>query len=320
MFAVRWRSDHGAGDEHVAARDVARLLAAPSPGLAWLDLVSGDAAELAALSNATGHHVADLLADGRSRLLVDGTRATLVLRVVAPGADRLRAAALVVAAVPGWIVTCRSAPFAGDDPLDEARSRLTARAAAEVTPGQVLLAIVDAVLDGQMALSDELDDRLAEAEEVLLEDPESPPLHDVLPRLRRDVMAMHRVAGPLRRVLALLVDGKAPLTTTDDIAALRHLHDAVVQLREQIDTQLALLTGLTQTQLAAASIRANEVMKKMSSWGAILVVATLITGVYGMNFAQMPELRWRFGYPFALVLIVLSTVALYRFFRWRDWL
>ncbi|HSK95866.1 MAG TPA: CorA family divalent cation transporter, partial [Euzebyales bacterium] len=256
MFAVRWQSDRGAGDDHVDARDVGRLLGAGSPGLRWLDLVSGDGADLAVLADATGYPVADLLADGRSRLLVDRTRVALVLRVVEPVADRLRAVAFVVAASPDWIVTCRGAPFAGDDPLDGARARLSARSAAEVTAAQALLAIVDAVVDGQMTLSDELDDRLADAEEVLLDDPASPLLYDVLPRLRRDVMAMHRVAGPLRRALALLVDGRAPLMTTDDIAALRHQHDAVVQLREQVDTQLALLTSLTQTQLTAASIRA----------------------------------------------------------------
>jgi magnesium transporter len=180
--------------------------------------------------------------------------------------------------------------------------------------------MIDAVVDRQMELSDDLDDRLAEAEEALLDDPESQELRGVLAVLRRDVMLMHRIAGPLRRVLALLVNGKAPVTDERDSAALRHVHDAVVQLREQVNTQLALLTSLSQTQMAAASIRSNEVMKTTSSWGAILVVATLITGIYGMNFAVMPEVRWRFGYPFALVLIAVSTVVLYRFFKWRNWL
>lgn len=95
---------------------------------------------------------------------------------------------------------------------------------------------------------DALDDPLAEVEEALLDDPESQALRGVLVILRRDVRLMHRVASPFRRVLALLVNSNAPLTDAGDHVALRHLHDAVVQLREQINTQLALLMSLSQTR------------------------------------------------------------------------
>jgi magnesium transporter len=64
----------------------------------------------------------------------------------------------------------------------------------------------------------------------------------------------------------------------------------------------------------------NQVMKLTSSWGAILLVATLIAGIYGMNFEDMPELHWRFGYFGALALMAISTVILYRLFRRRGWL
>ena len=109
-----------------------------------------------------------------------------------------------------------------------------------------------------------------------------------------------------------MIDAGAAVLGAEDVAALRRSHDAVVELRTQIDTQLLLLNGLSQTQVLAASTRANEVMQATSSWGAILVVGTLITGVYVMNFHAMPELRWELGYPFALLLIVASTLVLYR--------
>jgi magnesium transporter len=64
----------------------------------------------------------------------------------------------------------------------------------------------------------------------------------------------------------------------------------------------------------------NEVMKKMTSWGAILLGSTLIAGIYGMNFEHMPELGWEYGYPWALGLMVLLTVGGYWFFRRKDWL
>jgi len=64
----------------------------------------------------------------------------------------------------------------------------------------------------------------------------------------------------------------------------------------------------------------NEVMKKMTSWGAILIVATLVAGIYGMNFTEMPELHWRYGYYMALGTMLLCTSALYFYFRRKKWL
>ena len=321
MLVVRWRSDHGGCDDTIDAADAQRALASSSLALWWLDVVFPADGDIAAVMAGTGFDPQALLDESRSSLRVTGDRVAIVLQSAEPAKDRLHAVPLVIMASGSGIVTCRvQPPASGDDPLDEAQARLARRASDEVRPAEVLLLMIDAVVDRQMELSDDLDDRLAEAEEALLDDPESQELRGVLAVLRRDVMLMHRIAGPLRRVLALLVNGKAPVTDERDSAALRHVHDAVVQLREQVNTQLALLTSLSQTQMAAASIRSNEVMKTTSSWGAILVVATLITGIYGMNFAVMPEVRWRFGYPFALVLIAVSTVVLYRFFKWRNWL
>jgi magnesium transporter len=68
------------------------------------------------------------------------------------------------------------------------------------------------------------------------------------------------------------------------------------------------------------SNRLNEVMKKLTSWGAIILVPTLIAGIYGMNFRHIPELGWRLGYPFALALMAGSALLLYRAFKRRGWL
>jgi magnesium transporter len=64
----------------------------------------------------------------------------------------------------------------------------------------------------------------------------------------------------------------------------------------------------------------NQVMKNMTSWGAILLGATLVAGIYGMNFKHMPELRWKYGYVFALGLMATITISGYYYFRKRDWL
>ena len=72
--------------------------------------------------------------------------------------------------------------------------------------------------------------------------------------------------------------------------------------------------------LAIISNRMNSVMKKMTSWGAIILGSTLVAGIYGMNFRHMPELDWQFGYAWALGIMLTITIVGYWFFSKKDWL
>jgi len=80
------------------------------------------------------------------------------------------------------------------------------------------------------------------------------------------------------------------------------------------------VAGLLEADLAVISNRLNTVMKKVTSWGAILLGATLIAGIYGMNFRHMPELDWTFGYPLALGAMLLVVAVLYIVFKRKRWL
>jgi magnesium transporter len=115
---------------------------------------------------------------------------------------------------------------------------------------------------------------------------------------------------------------------------LRDVHDHTLRVTEQVmgfreilqnilSVNLTLV-GLSQNEevnrLTQASIRQNEEVKRISAWAAILFAPTLIGTVYGMNFDYMPELHWVFGYPFAVLLMVLVSASLYVVFKRRDWL
>jgi magnesium transporter len=229
----------------------------------------------------------------------------------------LRVEALAVVAGPTWIVTCsRPAPGHRDDLIAAVGARLGSLG--EPGVGDAVTVVVDEAVDRLWDVSDDLADRLAAAERTSLDDAVA--AHQALQALRRDILVLHQAVGPLRRALASLIEEHLNGLDVAHVSDVRQSHDAVIELRGQIDTQLLLLNGLSQTQVVTASHRANEVMQATSSWGAILVVATLITGVYGMNFRVMPELRWEFGYPFAIALIVMSTAALYGLFKFRGWL
>jgi magnesium transporter len=118
---------------------------------------------------------------------------------------------------------------------------------------------------------------------------------------------------------------KAPLRTVQDHAL--RITERVEGFREMLQNILSVnltLVGLSQNEevktLTEASIAQNDQVKKISAWAAILFAPTLIGTVYGMNFDYVPELHWRYGYPFALVLMVMVSVTLYLVFKRRGWL
>jgi magnesium transporter len=138
--------------------------------------------------------------------------------------------------------------------------------------------------------------------------------------LRRALIAFRRVAGPLREVVGALLRREADCIGEQAIVHLQDVFDHVLRVLDMIESQRELLTGLVEGRLAVMSNKMNEVMKATSSWGAILVVATLIAGIYGMNFRNIPELSWPLGYPFALGSMLLVTGSLYLVFKRRGWL
>jgi magnesium transporter len=101
---------------------------------------------------------------------------------------------------------------------------------------------------------------------------------------------------------------------------LRELHDRVLRVVEPTEGFRDMLSDILVVNLTLISVRQNDQTKKISAWAAILIVPTLITGIYGMNFDFMPELHWTFGYPFALALMVSISVGLYAVFKHIEWL
>ena len=101
---------------------------------------------------------------------------------------------------------------------------------------------------------------------------------------------------------------------------LRDVMDHLLRVTEMVDGIRDLIMTLLDVRSAQAANRLNEAMKKMTAWAGIVLVPTLIAGIYGMNFKGMPELRWSIGYPFALGLMAASAIGLYVTFKRRGWL
>jgi magnesium transporter len=139
--------------------------------------------------------------------------------------------------------------------------------------------------------------------------------------LSRELVQFQRATSPLARSL----ERGGERDEHDDIdpelrSYLRELHDRVLRVVEPTEGFRDMLSDILVVNLTLISVRQNDQTKKISAWAAILIVPTLIAGIYGMNFDYMPELHWTFGYPLALALMVSICVGLYAVFRHIKWL
>ncbi len=186
--------------------------------------------------------------------------------------------------------------------------------------GFLLWSFLDVIVDRYFDVADRFDDRLDDVEEIVF----SADTGDNIPKevfdLRRGMVHFRRAVAPLREVVAQLLRKEAECLGDEAIVHMQDVYDHVLRVTDWIETQRDLLTGLLEADLAVVSNRMNQVMKRMTSWGAILLGSTLIAGIYGMNFKNMPELGWAFGYPLALGTMLALTIFLYTWFKRRDWL
>jgi magnesium transporter len=125
---------------------------------------------------------------------------------------------------------------------------------------------------------------------------------------------------PLRAPMRKFADGMVPGVERDAGPFFRDVLDHLNQAAEVVDSLDTLLSTAFDAHLARIAVQQNNDMRKISAGVALVVVPTLIAGVYGMNFEHMPELSWQFGYPFALALMVVATGALWALFKKSGWL
>jgi magnesium transporter len=229
---------------------------------------------------------------------------------------------------PGWLLTVRHPDDAGSQvDLDEVARRFELQRAehSQTEQGFLLWAIFDVLVDGYFDVTDMVDDRLDELEEeVFPSDPDdlssTVNVSKAIFAVRSDLTVVRRAAAPLREVVNAIIRREIEFVDDQAIVHFHDVYDRVLRVGDLVEAQRDLLNGLLEANLAVTSNQLNQVMKKMTSWGAILIVATLIAGIYGMNFRHMPELDWEFGYPLALGVMAVVTFGLWRYFKRKGWL
>ena len=317
--------------------DTFRELRKQDDGMAWIGLARPPESELLTLAGEFDLHplaVEDALeAHQRPKLERYDDTLFVVLRAAryldAP--EEVDFGELHVFVGPDFVITVRHG--AAPD-LSAVRRRMEEnRELLRLGPEAVLYAILDAVVDGYVPVVAGLQNDIDEIEtEVFRGDPE---VSRRIYELSREVVEFQRAARPLVGMLNGLMAGFAKYGTDEELQRyLRDVADHVTHTSERVDAFRQALTDIltvnatlvTQQQnaemraLAEAGFEQNEEIKKISSWAAILFAPTLVGTIYGMNFEDMPELGWSFGYPFAIGLMGVVCASLYVIFKRRDWL
>jgi len=205
--------------------------------------------------------------------------------------------------------------------LHSARSRLESDTAT-LTHGAaaVIYAVCDTVVDGYADVIDELQVDVDEIETSVF----SPARTDDSNRiyvLKREIAEVRRAVLPLREPMRKFAEGLVPGVHRDKAGPFfRDVLDHLNQNAEVVDTLDGLLSTAFDAHLARISVQQNDDMRKISAGAALVVVPTLIAGIYGMNFEHMPELGWLLGYPFAILLMVLASGSLWVLFKKSGWL
>jgi magnesium transporter len=190
----------------------------------------------------------------------------------------------------------------------------------KIGSGFVFYAIIDNVVDRYFPLVDALEIKLEAVEERIFKDGSPRANIEALYDLKRQLMVVRHAVEPLIEAVHKLYGGRVPHVCTGVQEYFRDVYDHLLRVSLQLDGLRDMVVTALGVNLAMITLEDNKVTKRLASYAALIAVPTLIAGIYGMNFKEMPELSWAFGYPMAITLMVLADIWIYRKLTKAGWL
>ncbi|MER5401801.1 magnesium and cobalt transport protein CorA [Streptomyces sp. NPDC002599] len=187
-------------------------------------------------------------------------------------------------------------------------------------PAAVLHAVADHVVDEFVSVADSVQADIDQVEADVFAPNGARADAGRIYQLKRELLELKRSVVPLARPVQELATRPTRVVDPEIQAYFRDVSDHLLRVTEQIAAFDELLNSILQAHLAQVTVAQNEDMRKITAWAAVIAVPTMVCGVYGMNFDNMPELHWRFGYPIVIGAISVGCFILYRGFRRNGWL
>ena len=289
----------------------------------WVALRDPAPADISVMQEEFGLHelaVEDALrGHQRPKLEEYGDSLFVVVQIVELAGDELNVGQLAVFAGENYVLSVRR---------DANQGFLGVRARAEREPHQlkkgagfVLYALVDAVVDRYFPVVDMLESELESIEDHIFGMQGKQRANvERLYELKRKAQTLRHAVVPLMDAVGRLYGGRVPGVVVETQDYFRDVHDHLYRIAGRLDAVRDTINTAIQVTLSMVAIEENEVSKKLASYAAIFAVFTAFAGVWGMNFEFMPELKWKWGYPLALLTMVGVCAYLYRRFKKAGWL
>lgn len=187
--------------------------------------------------------------------------------------------------------------------------------------GSGLLAylLIDAIVDDYLPLLDILSERIDALEDQIFGDFQPETIEQIF-RLKKQLLYLRRAVTPLRDVFNTMLRREQPIFARETLVYFQDVFDHLIRVADTIDTLRDMIGSTMDAYLSVSGNRMNMVMKRLTSISTMLMSVTLIAGIYGMNFEFMPELKWRYGYVYALLSMVAVGLALYFYLKKIKWL
>ena len=186
--------------------------------------------------------------------------------------------------------------------------------------GYVFYAVMDNVVDRYFPVIDALETELEKIEEQIFERNAARSNIEALYALKQKLMTLKHAVDPLMEATGRLYGGRVPQICAGMNEYFRDVYDHLHRIHSSIEGIREMLTTAIQVNLGMISLSESEVTKKLAAWAAIIAVPTMVAGIYGMNFKNMPELDWQWGYPATVALMVGLDAWLWSKFRRTGWL
>ncbi len=305
---------------------------APPEQSSWIDLLDPSREELSSATTDEIHVTAinQFLAptrrdaEPRPRLETHGNHVfgVFVVPVVRDGADEVLMQEVDVLVTPKALITVRKtpeggAPFGCDD-VRQAAIRDGNGA------GMNLYVLVDEIAERYLDVVDELDNDIDKLEDDV-QTTAGPVLRERISALRHDILNIRRVLAPTRDAARAVLDDRVEIEGHELFPRDVEIHfadayDKLLRATDNLDLARDLLAGVRDYHQAQVANDQNEVMKRLTVVASVLLVPTFIVGLYGMNLRGIPELKWRYGYGFVWLVIIVSTVGQLIYFRRKKWI
>jgi magnesium transporter len=206
-------------------------------------------------------------------------------------------------------------------PFDPIRNRIRSGAGRTRKAGADYLAycLIDAAVDQYFVVLESLAERIELLEEQLVAEPNRELLSQIH-NLKVDMIFLRRSLWPMREVINRLASGDSGFVQDATLPYLRDLYDHTIHVVDTLETFRDIVSGMLDIYLSSVSNRLNEIMKVLTIIATIFIPLTFLSGWYGMNFKDMPELGWRWGYPMVIAIALTVAVTMLVFFRRKKWI